>query len=214
MRAEIVGYSPESVVRAVEDNAPPTLMVPEAEWDAWAGEAGRHEWLHTQPSRNHSETANVVWEYGVITTTLAIMMPEVINETYLTMKWLYFEVATAAFVQPQGGFEQLPAAVIKESAEAVGKSSMSGPDWETWEQANAELIREAWEQSAIEKIERQEAIRSEQSRPEEPEPQQKDSGEESEKKADSPQESHGIIYPQSEARKNQPDPSSAPSTQS
>lgn len=154
MHAEVVGYSPESVVRAVEDNSPPTWLVPEPDWSAWAGEAGRHEWLHTRPSRNHSETINVVWEFGVITSTLAIKIPEFINETYMTMKWLYFEVATAAFVQPQGGFEQLPAAILKESAEAVGKSSMSGPDWETWEKANAELIREAWEQAVDERIER------------------------------------------------------------
>lgn len=146
MSAEVVGYTPNDVVRAIKENAPPTTVVSDAEWSAWAGEAGEHERLHTMPSRNHPETMNVVWEYGVITSTLALYMPDFINETYMTMQWVYFEVATGAFVQPLGGFSELPAQVIAESAEAVGKDAMSDPDWATWKSAHASVIREEWEQ--------------------------------------------------------------------
>ncbi|MCH7951945.1 hypothetical protein IH980_04395 [Patescibacteria group bacterium] len=194
MSSEVVGYSPANVVNAVKEKAPPTMVVPEAEWNAWAGEAGWHEWLHTRPSKNHTETMNVVWEYGVITSTLAIKMPDFINETYMTMKSLYFEVAVGAFVQPKGGFDQLPAQVIKETAEIVG-SEMSGPDWNTWRWARNQVIREEWEQSIEENIEQQKEVSANQSGSREPESKQEESEEEAEKKQDFNPGSSGVIKP-------------------
>lgn len=212
MNSEVVGYSPNDVVRAIKENAPPNTVVSDAEWSAWAGEAGKHERLHTLPSRNHTETMSTVWEYGVITSTLAIMMPDVINNTYLTMKWLYFEVATSAFVQPRGGFEQLPAQVIKESAEAVGRAAMSDPDWVTWEQARDQVIREEWQRS-LEPPADKPAGRDDQqatSKPPttEPEPNQPESDPE---KVEVPPErkpdSQGVIYPQPESSERMSNPS-------
>lgn len=165
-KAEVVGYSPDAVVKTIKEKAPPTQMVPESEWSAWAGEAGMHEGLHTRPSKNYTETMNVVWEYGVITTTLAIEMPKIINQTYMTMEWLYFEVATAAFVRPMGGFEQLTAKVIKESAEAVGKRNMSQPDWNIWQQADNQLKNQAQTEPSQESVGEKEARNNNQ--PQEP----------------------------------------------
>lgn len=153
MKEETVGYTPESVVNAVKENAPPTSYVPEADWNAWAGEAGWHEWLHTLPSKNHIESMHVVWEYGVITSTFAFLIPEIINETYETMEWLYFEVAVGAFVRPQDGFDQLPAQIIKESADIVG-TEKSQADEKMSRRAQNQIYQEEREQSIEDRIKR------------------------------------------------------------
>jgi hypothetical protein len=157
MKEEIVGYSPDNVVHAVKEKSPPAWWIPETNWDAWASEAGWHEWLHTLPSKNQAETMDVVWEYGVISSTLAFLLPEVINETFITMEWTYFEVAVGAFVHPMGGFDQLPAQVIKESADIVGPKK-SPADEEMSRRAQNQIIREEWEQSIEDRIKRSEEL--------------------------------------------------------
>jgi hypothetical protein len=150
-----VGYTPESVVRAVKENAPPTSYVPEADWNAWAGAAGWHEWLHTLPSKNHTETMHVAWEFGVMTSTYAFLLPEIVNDTYVAMKWLYYEVAVGAFVHPVGGFDQLPPQVIVESVKIVGADA-SPADEKMKEKALNQISREEQEQSIQERIKRSE----------------------------------------------------------
>jgi hypothetical protein len=157
MKYETVGYTPESVVRAVKENAPPTSYVPEADWNAWAGAAGWHEWLHTLPSKNHTETMHVAWEFGVMTSTYAFLLPEIVNDTYVAMKWLYYEVAVGAFVHPVGGFDQLPPQVIVESVKIVGADA-SPADEKMKEKALNQISREEQEQSIQERIKRSEEL--------------------------------------------------------